>query len=149
MTTQSWAGWYRDRHGSEALTITADGTQLHTRIRGVDFAGAGFDSLGPVSVPGIPTEGSFPLDGGALCDFVLEWDMPVPVASADGALHQATLSCLLSLKPPEPDLGLALHLGGAVYASGRAELDFGSVLDDIRRQLPYGEHLQTSVLESI
>ncbi|MEU1072331.1 MULTISPECIES: DUF6304 family protein [unclassified Streptomyces] len=147
MTTQSWAGWYRDRHGSEALTITADGTQLHTRIRGVDFAGTGFDSLGPV--PGIPPEGSFVLDGGTLRDFVLEWDMPVPVASPDGALHQATLSCLLSLKPPEPDLGLALHLGGAVYASGRAELDFASVLDDIRRQLPHGAELQPSVLENI
>ncbi|MBD0747574.1 DUF6304 family protein [Streptomyces sp. CBMA152] len=147
MTPQSWAGWYRDRHGSEALTITADGAHLRTRIRGVDFAGAGFDSLGPVAVPGIPSESSFALDGGTLRDFVLEWDMPVPVASDDGAVQHATLSCLLSLKPPEPEVGLALHLGGAVYASGRAELDFGSVLDDIRRQLPSGARLQPSVLE--
>ncbi|MFD9795447.1 DUF6304 family protein [Streptomyces sp. NPDC059070] len=147
MTPQSWAGWYRDRHGSEALTITTDGARLHTRIRGVDFAGAGFDSLGPV--PGIPTEGSFALDGGALRDFVLEWDMPLPVASADGGVQQATLSCLISLKPPEPDLGLALHLGGAVYATGRGELDFGSALNDIRRQLPQGARLQHSVLDSI
>ncbi|MFJ8308748.1 MULTISPECIES: DUF6304 family protein [unclassified Streptomyces] len=148
MTPQSWAGWYRDRLGSEALTITTDGTQLRTRIRGVDFAGASFDSLGPV--PGIPTEsGTFALYGGNLRDFVLEWDMPVPVASDDGAVQQATLSCLLSLKPPEPDLGVALHFGGAVYASGRAELDFGSVLNDIRRQLPSGASLQRSALDTI
>lgn len=75
--------------------------------------------------------------------------MPVPVASDDGRVQQATLSCLLSLKPPEPDLGVALHFGGTVYASGRAELDFGSVLNDIRRQLPSGASLERSLLDAI
>jgi hypothetical protein len=129
MTAQSWAGWYRDHHGSEAFVITVEGRQLHTRIRGVEYAGNSFDVLAPAT--GIP-----------LSDCVLEWDMPLPVRSAEGEVHQATLSCLLALRRPDTDLGLTLHYGGAGYTAGNNDGDFGAALALIQEQLPPGATLQ-------
>jgi hypothetical protein len=143
MTDESWAGWYRDRHGSAAVILTTDGQQLRIRVRGTDFEGVSFDSLGPVAgVP--PEEGVFDLVDGALSDCVLEWDLPIPVL-VSGTLRQATLSCLLSLRRADPDLYLALHLDGAVYESNRAEGDFAAALATVQRILPPGIHLQTCI----
>jgi hypothetical protein len=132
-STEVWAGWYRDRRGTEAVTIAASGRQLCTRIRGVEYIGAAFAALEPVG------------DAGVLSSCVLEWDMPLPVHSADGAVQQATLSCLLTLGEPQSDgqldradLNLTLHYGGAAYESGVAGGDFGDALSRIRRQLPPG-----------
>ncbi|MFS0695353.1 DUF6304 family protein [Streptomyces nitrosporeus] len=140
MTDESWAGWYRDRHGSEAVILTTDGRQLRVRVRGTDFEGESFDGLGPVAGPP-PEAGLFDLADGVLGDCVLEWDLPLPVLVA-GTVRQATLSCLLSLRRADPDLYLALHLDGAVYESNRAEGDFASALATIRRILPPDMHLQ-------
>ncbi|GAA3375415.1 hypothetical protein GCM10020367_43120 [Streptomyces sannanensis] len=81
---------------------------------------------------------------GSLADCVLEWDLPLPVA-VDDTVHQATLSCLLTLGRRLPgsaaaraDLGLTLHFGGAVYTSGRPGCDLEAGLAQIRRQLPAG-----------
>ncbi|MFF1839899.1 DUF6304 family protein [Streptomyces sp. NPDC058231] len=143
MTDESWAGWYRDRQGSEAMILTTDGQQLRIRIRGVDFEGESFDGLAPSS--GRPPEdGAFALADGALTDCVLEWDLPLPVVS-DGTAHQATLSCLLSLRRADADLHLELHLGGAVFSSRRAEPDFATALETIQRILPPGVRLQTCI----
>ncbi|MCX4674367.1 DUF6304 family protein [Streptomyces sp. BE308] len=143
MTDESWAGWYRDREGSDAVVLTTDGQQLRIRIRGVDFEGESFDDLVPVG--GIPPEsGMFALADGALTDCVLEWDLPLPVRSA-GTVRQATLSCLLSLRRSDPDLYLALHLDGAVYESARAERDFAAAMATIQRILPSGTQVQTCI----
>ncbi|MET7497970.1 DUF6304 family protein [Streptomyces sp900116325] len=143
MTDESWAGWYRDRQGSEAFILTTDGQQLRIRVRGVDFEGESFDDLAPMA--GMPPEsGMFALADGALTDCVLEWDLPLPVV-ADGKVHQATLSCLLSLRRPEADLHLELHFGGAVYGSRRAECDFATALAMIQRSLPPGVRLQSCI----
>ncbi|MER7310415.1 MULTISPECIES: DUF6304 family protein [Streptomyces] len=140
MTDESWAGWYRDRHGSEAVILTTDGRQLRIRVRGTDFEGESFDRLGPVAGAS-PESGAFDLADGVLGDCVLEWDLPIPVLVA-GTVRHATLSCLLSLRRADPDLFLALHLDGAVYESKRAEGDFASALATIRRVLPPDIHLQ-------
>ncbi|MEU8565924.1 DUF6304 family protein [Streptomyces cyaneofuscatus] len=143
MTDESWAGWYRDRGGSESVVLTTDGQQLRIRIRGVDFEGESFDDLAPVS--GTPPEsGMFALADGALTDCVLEWDLPLPVL-VDGTLRQATLGCLLSLRRVDPDLYLTLHLDGAAYESARAESDFAAALTAIQRILPDGIQLQTCI----
>ncbi|MFJ9636334.1 DUF6304 family protein [Streptomyces sp. NPDC101178] len=143
MTDESWAGWYRDRGGSEAVVLTTDGQQLRIRIRGVDFEGESFDGLAPV--PGTtPESGMFALADGALTDCVLEWDLPLPVR-VEGILRQATLGCLLSLRRADPDLYLTLHLDGAVYESARAESDFAAALAAIQRVLPDGVQLQTCI----
>lgn len=143
MTEESWAGWYRDGHGSEAVTLTTDGQQIRIRIRDIDFAGESFDGLGPVA--GVPPEGGmFDLVDGSLSDCVLEWDIEVPVMTPD-AVRRTTLSCLLSLRRADPDLSLALHLDGAVYESARAESDFAAALAAIQRILPPGTRLGTCI----
>ncbi|RAS31280.1 DUF6304 family protein [[Kitasatospora] papulosa] len=143
MTDESWAGWYRDRRGSEAVILTTDGQSLRIRVRGTDFEGASFDGLR--TVEGAPaTEGLFDLPDGVLDDCVLEWDLPLPVLAA-GTARQATLRCLLSLRRADPDLCLALHLDGAVYESNRAEGDFAAALATVQRVLPPDIHLQTCI----
>uniref|UniRef100_A0AAU2VMW5 DUF6304 family protein n=1 Tax=Streptomyces sp. NBC_00008 TaxID=2903610 RepID=A0AAU2VMW5_9ACTN len=143
MTDESWAGWYRDRQGSDAVILTTDGQQLRLRIRGVDFEGESFDGLRPAA--GTPDQGEmFALADGVLNDCVLEWDLPFPVV-ADGVPEQARLSCLLSLRRPDPYLYLELQFGGAGFRSHRAESDFGSALATIQRVLPPGVRLQTCI----
>ncbi|MGW2057960.1 DUF6304 family protein [Streptomyces sp. NPDC001840] len=135
-STDTWAGWYRDRQGAEAITLTAGGRQVRTRIRGVEYEGADFATLEPVGA------------GEALSSCVMEWDIPLPVGSG-GTVQQATLSCLLALgeRGPEapvgrgPELSLTLHFGGAAYASGISGGGFEEALDRIRRQLPEGMEL--------
>ncbi|MFF3391532.1 DUF6304 family protein [Streptomyces sp. NPDC002669] len=143
MTDESWAGWYRDRQGSDAVVLTTDGQQLRLRTRGIDFEGTSFDGLAPV-LGAPPADDRFALVDGALSDCVLEWDLPLPVAW-DGAVHQATLSCLLSLRRPDSYLSLELQFGGAAYASRRAESDFASALATIQRSLPPGVRLRTCI----
>ncbi|MFF0743867.1 DUF6304 family protein [Streptomyces sp. NPDC004111] len=149
MTGESWVGWYRDRTGTQALTISTDGHHLHARIRDVEFTGASFDALLPSEEP--PPDGTgFTLTGeGALCGCVLEWDIPMPVYD-DGTVHRAALRCLLTLGRPDPaggpdrtHLGLALHFDGALYESGHASGDFEGALADIQRQLPAGSYLKS------
>jgi len=124
-STEVWTGWYRDRRGAEAIVITADGSRVATRIRGIEYAGASFAALSATD------EG-----GQALTGCVLEWDLPLPVV-ADGVTQQATLSCLLTLGE-RADLSLTLHYGGAAYESGIAGGDFEEALNRVRRQLPPG-----------
>ncbi|MFJ6695590.1 DUF6304 family protein [Streptomyces sp. NPDC091272] len=150
MTGESWVGWYRDRAGTQALTIVTDGRRLRARIRGTDFTGDGFTGLR--ADPGLPPdEGEFTLTpDGALCGCVLEWDIPMPVYDA-GTVHRAALRCLLTLGRPAAQghgldrlhLGLALHFDGALFLSGHAESDFAAALAEIQRQLPAGSYLKS------
>ncbi|MGW7414764.1 DUF6304 family protein [Streptomyces sp. NPDC054863] len=150
MTGESWVGWYRDRAGTQALTISTDGRRLHARIRGAEFTGQSFDALRPA--PEEPPDGGlFALTPqGTLCGCVLEWDIPMPVYDA-GTVHRAVLRCLLTLGSPVPDgpgldrvhLGLALHFDGALFLSGRAENDFAGALAEIQRRLPSGSYLKS------
>ncbi|MFJ1644047.1 DUF6304 family protein [Streptomyces sp. NPDC088258] len=129
-STDSWAGWYRDRQGAEPITLTAGGQQVRTEIRGVEYEGADFAALEAVGA------------GEALSSCVMEWDIPLAV-SAGGAVEQATLSCLLALGEQDDEgpvgraeLSLTLHCRGAAYASGIAGGDFEEALGHIRSQLP-------------
>ncbi|MEU9864851.1 DUF6304 family protein [Streptomyces sp. NPDC047971] len=124
-SSEIWAGWYRDRSGAEAIVITAGGSQVSTRIRGVEYTGATFAALRATG------EG-----GAALTGCVLEWDLPLPVV-VDGATQRATLACLLTLGE-RVDLSLTLHYGGAAIESGIAGGDFDEALERVRRQLPDG-----------
>ncbi|NED13300.1 DUF6304 family protein [Streptomyces sp. SID9124] len=143
MTDESWAGWYRDRQGSDAVVLTTDGQQLRLRVRGVDFEGGSFDALRPAAAGPAESE-LFELTDGVLGDCVLEWDLPFPVM-AEGVERQATLSCLLSLRKPDPYLHLELRFGGAAFGSQRAESDFGAALATIQRELPPGVTLRTCI----
>ncbi|MFC8919003.1 DUF6304 family protein [Streptomyces sp. NPDC047821] len=142
-STEVWTGWYRDRRGAEAITITADGRRIATRIRGVEYAGASCEALRAAE-----ENGGLPLAG---C--VLEWDLPLPVLTG-GATQHATLSCLLALgealsdgSPERVDLQLTLHCGGAAYESGLAGGDFDQALGRILRQLPPGTRFGRTILQ--
>lgn len=134
-STEVWTGWYRDRLGAEAIVIAADGSHVATRIRGIEYTGASFAALRAAD------EG-----GRALTGCVLEWDLPLPVV-ADGATHQATLSCLLTLGE-RADLSLTLHYGGAAFESGIAGGDFEEALTRLRRQLPPGTDFGRRLLQA-
>ncbi|MGW7368507.1 DUF6304 family protein [Streptomyces sp. NPDC054841] len=143
-STDVWTGWYRDRRGAEAIAIAvaASGQEVCTRIRGIEYEGPGFAALSAAE------------SGEALAGCVLEWDLPLPVA-LDGAVQQATLSCLLALgergadgRPERVDLNLTLHFGGAAYESGIAGGGFDEALGRIRRQLPAGAEFGRRLLES-
>ncbi|MFI8960891.1 DUF6304 family protein [Streptomyces sp. NPDC053493] len=134
-STEVWTGWYRDRSGAEAIVITADGSQVATRIRGIEYTGATFAALRAAD------EG-----GQALTGCVLEWDLPLPVV-ADGVTQQATLSCLLTLGE-RADLSLTLHYGGAAFESGVTGGDFEEALSRVRRQLPPGTEFGRRLLQA-
>ncbi|MFF6775987.1 DUF6304 family protein [Streptomyces sp. NPDC012637] len=134
-STEVWTGWYRDRRGAEAIVITADGSRVVTRIRGIEYTGASFAALSAAD------EG-----GQALTGCVLEWDLPLPVV-ADGVTQQATLSCLLTLGE-RADLSLTLHYGGAAFESGIAGGDFEEALGRVRRQLPPGTEFGRRLLQA-
>ncbi|MFI8522577.1 DUF6304 family protein [Streptomyces sp. NPDC085481] len=134
-STEVWTGWYRDRGGAEAIVITADGSHVATRIRGIEYTGASFAALRAAD------EG-----GQVLTGCVLEWDLPLPVV-ADGVTQQATLSCLLTLGE-RTDLSLTLHYGGAAFESGIAGGDFEEALARVRRQLPPGTEFGRRLLQA-
>jgi hypothetical protein len=127
-SSDTWAGWYRDRQGAVAIRFDTGGGRVRTEVRGAAYEGADFAELEPA-------------DGGpALASCVMEWDMPLPVES-DGKPQQATLSCLLTLSDKSPELLLTLHWAGATFASGIAGGGFEEALGRIRRQLPEGTEL--------
>jgi Family of unknown function (DUF6304) len=132
---RSWAGWYRDRRGAEAITFFSSGDQVSTFIRGVEYAGADFPVLGPVG------------GGEPLVSCVLEWDVPLAVA-VGGTQQQATLGCLLTLGELEPgmpagrsELSVTLHWAGAAFGAAVAGSGFEEALDRVRCQLPDGAEL--------
>jgi Family of unknown function (DUF6304) len=148
----SWPGRYRDRHGSEQITIDNDGRLLTTTIRGVHFAGQDFDCLEP-ECGSFGVDTSFSLSDGCLCACELEWDIPVPVVAA-GVQIDGVLRCALVLGAPRPsppggidteELTIALHTANAVYGTGRPFGFFEFALDDIHRQLPAETYLKACI----
>ncbi|MFI8424764.1 DUF6304 family protein [Streptomyces sp. NPDC085460] len=135
-STEVWTGWYRDRRGAEAIVITADGGNVTTRVRGIEYTGAGFATLTAAG------EG-----GETLTGCVLEWDLPLPVVT-DGTAQQATLSCLLTLGE-RADLSLTLHYGGTAFEAVVAGGDFEGALARLRGQLPEGADFGRRILSAV
>jgi hypothetical protein len=147
-----WSGWYRDRHGSEQITIDNDGQLLTTRIRGVEFAGQDFDSLEPGS-GSVGPDASMSLSHGCLCACTMEWDIPVAVV-ADGVPIDGVLRCRLVLGAPRQsppggldaeELTISLHTAGSVYRTQRPYGFFEFALDDIHRQLPADTYVKACI----
>lgn len=147
----SWSGWYRDRNGSEPITIDNDGRLLTLRVRGVELAGADFDGLEPVgdgAVAGVP----FELSGGSLCSCVIEWEIPLQAVAA-GAEVDCVLHCRLVLGDAAgpaggvdaEELTVALHAAGSVYATGRSHGFFETALEDVHRLLPADSYVKACI----
>lgn len=137
----SWRGWYRDRRGSEPITIENDGEMLSVRIRGVDFVGRDFDGLEPAT------------GGRDLCSCTLAWVIPVG-AELDGEAVDGVLECELRLGDPRPqprggidaeDLTMVLAIGGRRYATTKPHENFEEALVDIHQQLPPKQYIRACV----
>lgn len=143
MTTQ-WHGTFRDRYGTEDVTIGNDGSKMHLTIRGVKFTG-GEDSLAPEAGAPVPVK-LFDSWHGELCSYTLTWSMPVQVL-AQGRQVDGTLDCSLRLGDPGPFTGggldaVELHLG-LRYAdvhvkSPRPHGFWDGALDELHCHLPPG-----------
>jgi hypothetical protein len=127
-SSETWAGWYRDRQGAEPISFLCGGGRVRTEVRGTSYEGPDFAALEPAG------------SGAQLTACVMEWDMRLRLVVA-GEAQQTTLSCLLTLSDKGPELSLTLHWGGAAFASGIAGGDFEEALGRIRRQLPAGTEL--------
>jgi hypothetical protein len=73
------SGIYSDSRGNESIVIQNDGKTLRTRIRGVDFEGNDFDSLGALS-----EASDFVLQHGDLCDCTIAVDFPARLIAPEG-----------------------------------------------------------------
>lgn len=95
---------YSDAHGSEATTIANDSEALRLSLRGVEFVGRDFDSLGPTGAAPEQLR-HFTLSQGCLCSCRIEYRIPVPVHDR-GKLLGGALQVELVLGDPTPNGGL-------------------------------------------
>ena len=149
--TVRYAARYTDRSGSEVTSIANDGATLSMAVRGLEFRGPDFDSLGPAGDPDPARLASFTLQQGSLCSCVIEADIPVPVATPEGT-EEGVLAVRLELGNPAPTGGLdrehltlALRVGRRVYTSGGRSGWFEDEMMDVQNQLPPGTHLRACV----
>lgn len=141
-----WAAVFTDAVGSTEALISNDGARVHLRVLGVRFAGAWLDDFAPVGNEPVP--GRLRLHRGDLCDYRLEFRVPMTVR--EGADDVATaLDVCVELGPPTERGGLShewvqLRLsfdGAEEYTTRRHDL-FETALDEVREHLGAGSLLK-------
>jgi hypothetical protein len=141
---------YSDERGSERTTIRNDGESLRVSIRGVEFVGQDFTSLGP---GGADQEqlGRFTLGKGYLCACRITCRIPVPVQDHD-KLHSGVLSVELVLLDPAvcdirdyDQLRILLEYGGRQYTGPGTSGWFEDELLGIQAQLPEGVFIKACI----
>jgi hypothetical protein len=137
--TTPWPARFSDVHGTALTSIRIDdGHQMRLRIRGFDFAGQPH-TLEPV-LP-LPPQAPFARSAqGAVCNYTLEWRVPVLLDRAAGS----QLSGYLHLRLDEADGGIAavLEADGTEYRSRWIQDRLDEALMDVRQQLPEGLRLR-------
>lgn len=144
----NYQGTYSDAHGREVITVSNDGENLRTVVRGVEFLGSDFDNLVPVAGSSAQQLDSFTLNRGDLCACLLTLEIPLPVlihgSAVDGSLHME-----LELGAPASNGGidreilrLALTYSNVRIVSSGRNGSFEDELVDIERQLPEGVHIK-------
>jgi Family of unknown function (DUF6304) len=141
---------YRDAHGEEATLIENDGKTLRMVVRGVEFTGRMFDDFEPSIAQDDPALVPFSLYCGSLCSYVIECDIPLPVAFGDETLD-GRLHVRLDLGNPRQgttgpviggidrvDLLLTLTTAGQSLRSCGKHGWFENELDEIQHALPPG-----------
>lgn len=136
---------YEDEQGVEEATLSNDGRELRTTLRGVRFHGSDFDDL-------TPDESTSPHDLRAftlgrhlnLCQCRLRCLIPVTV-SCEGSDSPGTLEMSLFLGTPNErggidreELALELRVGEVVARTTKVSGDFESALLEVGQQLPPG-----------
>ena len=149
MLSEAYPACYRDRFGEVATTLYNDGKQLRMSLRGVEFTGGSLDDWEPAAHADATLLQSFTfmLSGRELCEYTLEFDMPIPVVFQTERL-QGTLHVLLTLGAATSNGGtdretlfLRLTVGDSSFASQGKVGWFEDELLDIQRQLPEGMYM--------
>jgi hypothetical protein len=147
----TFPGTYRDGHGSESLIFRNDGTILSTFIRGVEFSGSDFDSLGPADATPEDQLASFSLCHFDLCSCIFTAEMTVPVV-VSGSTIPGRLLVELDLGAPaahggieHEHLRLTLAAGGFCASSAGTSGSFECELLDLQRQLSKDSYIQACI----
>lgn len=150
MFSEAYPAVYRDRFGEVTTTLYNDGKQLRITLRGVEFAGRSLDDWDPDTHVDATLLQSFTFmrSGRDLCEYILEFDMLIPVVFQAEQL-QGTLHVLLTLGAEAPNgrvdqeiLFLRLTVGDYSFASQGKGGWFEDELLDIQRQLPEGMYMR-------
>ena len=141
---------YIDERGRETTEIHNDGETLRMTVRGVVFEGESFDDfepMSPVSLDGL----GFTVNLGALCDCVIECEIPVSVMEGDH-VESAFLHARLELGAALPNqgidkevLGLRLVFGGKTYASKGGSGHYEDELLELQNALPEGTSIKACI----
>lgn len=149
MLNETYPAQYRDRFGEVATTIQNNGHELHMTLRGVEFTGAMLDDWEMSESADAGQVQQFTLNHGVLCDFVLEFALPIPIGFQTERL-QGMLHIRLTLGAPASNggvdqeiLSLRLDVADSSFSSQDKDGWFEDALLEINRQLPEGMYLQT------
>lgn len=149
MFSEAYPAIYRDRFGETTTTLYNDGKQLCMTLRGVEFTGRSLDFWEPSAQADATLLQSFTFtkSGRDLCEYTLEFDMPIPVVFHTEHV-QGILHILLTLGVATPNgavdreiLFLRLTVGDYAFASQGKVGWFEDELLDIQRQLPEGMYM--------
>ncbi len=149
MLNETYPAWYHDRFGEVATTIRNTGKELHMTLRGVEFTGWMLDDWEASKSADALLLQQFILQNRELCDFVLEFVLPIPILFHTEQL-QGLLHVHLMLGLPTPNGGvdreilcLRLDVADCSFSSQGKSGWFEDELLDISHQLPEGLYLQT------
>jgi hypothetical protein len=151
MFAEAYPAVYRDGFGEVATMLFNDGKELRMKLRGVEFTGSMLDDWEPDAHADAAQLQSFTFmrSGRELCEYTLEFDMPIPVVF-QAEQRQGTLHVLLTLGAAIPNGGvdreilcLRLTINDSSIASQGTSGWFEDELLDIQRQLPEGMFMRT------
>lgn len=144
---ESYPALYRDHLGEETTFIRNDGGELSMTLRGVEFRSEDDVEWEPCE-PDPSRLSLFRLNDlieGVLCDYTLEWDMPVTVMKHNVArqdlLHiQYTLSAPLPNGVCQGELSLSLHDEDQMFTMKGINFEWAFI--GLQKQFPEGMYLR-------
>ena len=157
-----YSALYTDAMGSEQTIVYNDGKTLRKTVRGLPFAGSGFDDFWPEddidialyasfgirpSDPSDPTTFGFPV----LSNYVLECDMPLPMVSG-GQETETALRVRVDTRIPaeryglnQEEIRLTLAFAGQEYSGSGSSGWFEDELLEIQTALPHGVFMKACI----
>ncbi len=146
MWLERYPALYHDDSGEVTTTIENDGKELRMELRGVKFSGMCLDDW--ATDADISQLQAFTFHRNELCDYLLEFSMPLRVVFLDeqieGKLHaRSTLGRPAANGGVDrEELHLALTVANFSFVSKRKSGDFETELLDINEQLPTGMYIK-------
>jgi hypothetical protein len=146
---------YRDSHGEEVTVVRNDGETLRMTVRGVEFVSKFVDDWEPTITLDASALTAFslhnyPSDDVYLSDFVVAFDMPLPVEGPEG-VREATLHVRLDFRSQiegasgGAPIVLTLSHNGKEYPSSGKDGWFEYELMEIQQALPEGVYMKACI----